>query len=119
MIAQGAASVAAPFLLQKALPLTHFGGEKATDSKASYPLQCPPKAVSFFLVLWVLILVALHHRSGDKFPPIFRRKQIIRTRLPQGRFGSDHIGLAPLTGLEPVRGCPQQILSLRCLPIPP
>ena len=32
---QGAVSLAAPFLMQQALPLTHFGGEKAADSKAS------------------------------------------------------------------------------------
>ena len=34
--AQGAASLAAPFLMQKALLLTHFGGEKAADRKASW-----------------------------------------------------------------------------------
>ena len=31
----------------------------------------------------------------------------------------DYIALVPLTGLEPVRGCPQGILSPWCLPIPP
>ena len=51
--AQGAASLAAPFLMQKMLPLTHFGGEKAADSKASWTrflfgntitFECPKQA---------------------------------------------------------------------------
>ena len=33
---QGAVSLAAPFLMQKTLPLMHFGGKKAADSKASW-----------------------------------------------------------------------------------
>ena len=31
------------------------------------------------------------------------KKQIIRTHLPQGRIGSDYIGLVRATGLEPAR----------------
>ena len=50
---------------------------------------------------------------------ISRNKQIIRTRPPQGRTGSDYIGLVPLTGLEPVRILLRGILSPLCLPIPP
>ena len=50
---QGAVSLAAPFLMQKTLPLTHFGGEKAADSKASWTrflfgntitFECPKQA---------------------------------------------------------------------------
>lgn len=29
------------------------------------------------------------------------------------------VGLVPEVGLEPTHGCPWQILSLLCLPIPP
>ena len=31
------------------------------------------------------------------------KKQMIRTRLPQGKPGPDHIGLVRATGLEPAR----------------
>ena len=50
---QGAASLEAPFLMQKTFPLTHFGGEKAADSKAPWTrflfgntitFECPKQA---------------------------------------------------------------------------
>ena len=49
---------------------------------------------------------------------IFRNKQIIRTRPPQGRTGSDYIGLVPVAGVEPARCRHQRILSPSRLPIP-
>ena len=51
--APGAAKLAAPFLRQQALPLTHLGGKKAADSKASWTrflfgntitFECPKQA---------------------------------------------------------------------------
>ncbi len=46
------------------------------------------------------------------------KKQIIRTHLPQGRIGSDYIGLVRATGLEPAR-LSQRNLNPPSLPIPP
>ena len=73
----------------------------------------------FFAVLAVWIQGALSRRSGNRCFRISRNKQIIRTRPPQGRTGSDYMGLVPLTGLEPVRILLRGILSPLCLPIPP
>ena len=68
----------------------------------------------FFAVLAVWIQGALSRRSGNRCFHISRNKQIIRTRPPQGRTGSDYIGLVRETGLEPVRHAthaPQTCLS--------
>ena len=74
--------------------------------------------ISFFLVLAVLIQGVLTRRYENIHFRISRNKQIIRTRLPQGRFGSDYIALVPVTGLEPVRCRQRWILSPLRLPIP-
>lgn len=49
--------------------------------------------ISFFLVLAVLTQGVLTRRYENTHFRISRNKQIIRTRLPQGRFGSDYIAL--------------------------
>ena len=64
-----------------------------------------------------MFYITFEHKSN--IGHTLRNKQIIRTRLPLGRFGSDYIALVPLTGLEPVQSRLWQILSLLCLPIPP
>ena len=71
----------------------------------------------FFAVLAVWIQGALSRRSGNRCFRIARNKQIIRTRPPQGRTGSDYIGLVRVTRLELVR---QRHTPLKraCLPIP-
>ena len=66
----------------------------------------------FFAVLAVWIQGALSRRSGNRCFHISRNKQIIRTRPPQGRTGSDYIGLVPLTGIEPVWIAPRDFKSL-------
>ena len=72
----------------------------------------------FFAVLAVWIQGALSRRSGNRCFRIARNKQIIRTRPPQGRTGSDYIGLVRMTGLEPVRPFEHKHLKLASLPIP-
>ena len=57
--------------------------------------------------------------KGVQFIRTAGNKQIIRTRLPLGRSGSDYIALVPATGLEPVRMLLRGILSPLCLPISP
>ena len=50
-----------------------------------------------------------------------RRIEIVRPGCDTNRKREAHASLfllVPLTGLEPVRGLPQRILSPRCLPIP-
>ena len=50
----------------------------------------------------------------------FRTKDILKIRSrPRLEPGSDYHYLVPVTGLEPVRGCPRGILSPLRLPIPP
>ena len=49
--------------------------------------------------------------KGVQFIRTAGNKQIIRTRLPLGRSGSDYIALVPATGLEPVRFLRRGILS--------
>ena len=73
--------------------------------------------ISFFLVLAVLTQGVLTRRYENTHFRISRNKQIIRTRLPQGRFGSDYIALVRVTGLEPVRRG-HTPLKRACLPIP-
>ena len=47
----------------------------------------------------------------------FRTKDILKIRSrPRLETGSDYHYLMPAAGLEPARGCPQQILSLHRLP---
>ena len=74
--------------------------------------------ISFFLVLAVLIQGVLTRRYENIHFRISRNKQIIRTRHPQGRFGSDYIALVPVAGLEPARCRQRWILSPLRLPIP-
>ena len=59
--------------------------------------------ISFFAILAVWIRGALSRRSGNMCFHISRNKQIIRTRPPQGRTGSDYMGLVRVVGLEPTR----------------
>ena len=64
----------------------------------------------------------MNARRRTQFAPTistgaYRNKQIIRTRLPQGKLGSDYIALVPVTGLEPVRCRQRWILSPLRLPI--
>ena len=54
----------------------------------------------FFAVLAVWIQGALSRRSGNRCFRIARNKQIIRTRPPQGRTGSDYIGLVRQAGID-------------------
>ncbi len=70
-----------------------------------------------FAILAVWIQGALSRRLGNMYFHISRNKQIIRTRSPQGRTGSDYIGLVRVTRLELVR---QRHTPLKraCLPIP-
>ena len=56
-----------------------------------------------FAILAVWIQGALSRRSGNRCFRIARNKQIIRTRPPQGRTGSDYMGLVREAGLEPAR----------------
>ena len=67
--------------------------------------------VSFFLVLAVLTLGVLTRRYENIHFRISRNKQIIRTRLPQGSFGSDYIALVPLN-----RNCPNSQIFNTFLP---
>ena len=53
-----------------------------------------------FAILAVWIQGALSRRSGNRCFRIARNKQIIRTRPPQGRTGSDYIGLVRMKGVE-------------------
>ena len=76
----------------------------------------PSESASFSPALSAWIPVTWQHRFGNVLPQIHPRKQIIRTRLPQGRSGSDYIGLVPVTGLEPVRHRWRWILSPLRLP---
>ena len=69
----------------------------------------------FFAVLAVWIQGALSRRSGNMYFHISRNKQIIRTRPPQGRTGSDYIGLVRLGGFEPP-SFRRRILSPLCMP---
>ncbi len=62
------------------------------------------------------ILVLSIHHWGNTVVHTSQRKQIIRTRLPLGRFGSDYIALVPAVGLEPTRYRYQRILSPSRLP---
>ena len=76
------------------------------------------------VILWAFSSVGLlawkweecGSRWGSRPARIARNKQIIRTHLPQGRSGSDYIGLVPVTGLEPVRHRWRWILSPLRLP---
>ena len=65
----------------------------------------------------VRYLSLIHICLGNMYFHISRNKQIIRTRPPQGKTGSDYIGLVRVTGLEPVR---QRHTHLKraCLPVP-
>ena len=69
-------------------------------------LPCPLfiRRFSSFAVLLVWIPGASRHRFGNAYLQTSQRKQIIRTRLPQGRFGSDYLCLVPVAGVEPARG---------------
>ncbi len=93
----------------------HNKTARATDSAALAVFI----DISFFLVLAVLTRGVLTRHYENKLFRISRNKQIIRTRLPQGRFGSDYIALVLVTGLEPVQCCHRGILSPLRLPIPP
>ena len=100
-------------------PLTKYRNRQVNPPILGLPclfFTCLPFS---FAILAVWIQGALSRRSGNRCFRIARNKQIIRTRPPQGRTGSDYIGLVPLTGLEPVRILLRGILSPLCLPIPP
>ncbi len=71
-----------------------------------------------FAILAVWIQGALSRRLGNMYFHISRNKQIIRTRPPQGRTGSDYFGLVPVVGVEPTRYRYHWILSPARLPIP-
>ena len=68
-------------------------------------------AVTSVVILWAFSSVGLlawkweecGSRWGSRLARIARNKQIIRTRLPQGKLGSDYIGLVREMGLEPTR----------------
>ena len=53
------------------------------------------------LLAWILGAVSHHWESSYN-----RSTQQIRTHLPQGKCGSDYIGLVPEVGLEPTRVTP-------------
>ena len=53
-----------------------------------------------FAILAVWIQGALSRRLGNMYFHISRNKQIIRTRPPQGRTGSDYIGLVRQAGID-------------------
>ena len=65
-------------------------------------------AVTSVVILWAFSSVGLlawkweecGSRWGSRLARIARNKQIIRTHLPLGRFGSDYIGLVRATGLD-------------------
>ena len=66
-----------------------------------------------------MICLAFYFTFRSEYTQTSRNKQIIRTRLPQGRSGSDYIALVRETGLEPVQENSRYPLKVVRLPIPP
>ena len=92
--------------------------------RAHYHKEGGHRSGDLLVILWAFSSVGLlawkweecGSRWESRLARIARNKQIIRTRLPLGRSGSDYIGLVPVTGLEPVRHRWRWILSPLRLP---